>query len=163
MLGALHPTVVAGGRMRVRVSRAAVVPLGTLMLLTACAAGTPPVPSTSTPDLGGTTWQLVRFQGGDGKTLVPDDRAKYTLDFNRDGSLTARIDCNRGRGIWRSAGASHLELGPMALTRAQCPPGSLHDRIVKDWGFVRSYVVKSGHLFLALMADGGIYELEPRR
>jgi len=42
-----------------------------------------------------------------------------------------------------------------------CPPGSLQDRIVRDWDFVRSYVIKDGHLFLALMADGGIYELEP--
>jgi para-nitrobenzyl esterase len=132
------------------------------MLLAACAGArsAPPGPSL---DLGGTTWRLVKFKGGDGKTLVPDDPAKYTLDFNADGSLTARIDCNRARGIWRSAGPSHLELGPMALTRAQCPPGSLHDRIVKDWGFVRSYVVKNGHLFMALMADAGIYELEPRR
>jgi para-nitrobenzyl esterase len=42
-----------------------------------------------------------------------------------------------------------------------CPPGSLYDRIVKDWELVRSYTIKDGHLFLALMADGGIYEFEP--
>jgi hypothetical protein len=30
-----------------------------------------------------------------------------------------------------------------------------------QWGDIRSYVVKDGHLFLALMADGGIYEFEP--
>jgi hypothetical protein len=28
-----------------------------------------------------------------------------------------------------------------------CPPGSLPDRIVKDWGFVRSYVIEDSHLF----------------
>jgi uncharacterized lipoprotein YbaY len=33
--------------------------------------------------------------------------------------------------------------------------------MVKDWQYVRSYVVKDGHLFLSLMADGGIYEFEP--
>jgi para-nitrobenzyl esterase len=42
-----------------------------------------------------------------------------------------------------------------------CPPGSFHDRLVKDWEFVRSYIIKDGHLFLSLMADGGIYEFEP--
>ena len=42
-----------------------------------------------------------------------------------------------------------------------CPPGSLHDRIVKDWELVRSYIIKNGNLFLSLMADGGIYEFEP--
>jgi len=35
------------------------------------------------------------------------------------------------------------------------------DHIVKQWGNIRSYVIKEGHLFLALMADGGIYEFEP--
>jgi putative lipoprotein len=49
----------------------------------------------------------------------------------------------------------------MVLTRAMCPPGSLYDRIVKDWSAVRSYVIKDGHVFLSLMADGGIYEYEP--
>ena len=41
------------------------------------------------------------------------------------------------------------------------PVGSLHDPIVKQWGYLRSYVIKNGHLLLSLMADGGIYELEP--
>jgi para-nitrobenzyl esterase len=112
-------------------------------------------------DLGGTSWQLVEFQGGDGKTLAPDDRAKYTLEFGGNGSLAARIDCNRGRGSWKSAGPGQLELGPLALTRAMCPPGSLHDHLVKQWAFIRSYVIRGGHLHLSLMADGGIYEFEP--
>ena len=77
-------------------------------------------------------------------------------------TLTARIDCNRGRGTWKATGANQLELGPLALTRAACPEGSLHDQIVKQWTFVRSFVLEDGHLFLSLMADGGIYELEPR-
>ena len=44
-----------------------------------------------------------------------------------------------------------------------CPPGSLHDHIVRQWPFVRSYIIKDGRLFLLLMADGGAYELEPLR
>ena len=48
----------------------------------------------------------------------------------------------------------------MAITRAMCPPGSLHDQLVRQLPYVRSYVIKGGHLFLSLMADGGIYEFE---
>jgi para-nitrobenzyl esterase len=51
----------------------------------------------------------------------------------------------------------------MALTRAMCPPESLHDQLVKHWPYVRSYVIRGGHLHLSLMADGGIYEFEPAR
>ena len=118
-------------------------------------------PTPSTPGLEGTTWRLVRFQGGDDTRLEPDERNKYTIDFLQEGRLAVRIDCNRGTGTWKSSGPSQVELGLMALTRAACPPGSLHDRIVKQWPMVRSYVLKDGHLFLSLMADGGIYEFEP--
>jgi para-nitrobenzyl esterase len=114
--------------------------------------------------LSKTSWQLVQFEGGDGTVLTPDDGSKYTLTFNPDGSFAARIDCNRGSGTWKSKAPSQLELGPMmALTRALCPPQSLYDRIVKHLPFVRSYTIKDGHLYLSLMADGGIYEFEPRR
>ena len=32
-----------------------------------------------------------------------------------------------------------LEFGPLALTRAMCPVGSLHDELVRQWPYVRSY------------------------
>jgi putative lipoprotein len=111
--------------------------------------------------LGGTSWRLVKFQGGDETTLTPDDPAKYTIAFETDGRLRARIDCNRGMGTWKSSAPPQLEFGPLALTRALCPPGSLHDQLVRQWPYVRSYVMRDGHLFLSLMADGGIYEFEP--
>jgi len=111
--------------------------------------------------LAGTSWQLVRFESGDGTVLTPDDPTKYTIELDANGGVAARIDCNRGRGTWTSSGANQIQFGPLALTRAQCPPGSMHDQIVRQWGNIRSYVMQNGHLFLSLMADGGIYEFEP--
>ena len=130
-----------------------------LLLLGTCAgiAQTPGAESS----LGGTSWRLIRFQGSDDTVLTPADPNKYAIAFGTDGRVAARVDCNRGMGAWKSPGKSQLELGPLALTRAICPPASLNDRLVKDWTFIRSYILKDGHLFLALMADGGIYELEP--
>ena len=113
-----------------------------------------------TTELPGTSWQLVKFQGGDGTILTPDDKSRYTISFGEGGRVSARIDCNRGSGTWKSSGPNQLQIGPIALTRAICPPGSLHDRIARDLNFVRSYTIKDGHLFLSLMADGGIYEFE---
>ena len=119
------------------------------------------IAQTPPASLSGTSWQLVRIQSMDDKVATPTDRSKYTMTFGADGRVNMRVDCNRGSGTWKSAEASQLVFGPMAMTRAMCPPGSLHDRIVKDMPYVRSYVIKDGHLFLSLMADGGIYELEP--
>ena len=110
--------------------------------------------------LAGTSWQLVQFQGGDGTIVTPDDPAKYTVAFAADGTMSVRFDCNRGRGAWKSPQKGRLEFGPMALTRAMCPPGSLHDQLLKHWPYVRSYVLRDGRLYLSLMADGGVYELE---
>jgi para-nitrobenzyl esterase len=138
--------------------------------LAACASSTssqsPATPVASTAaskatTLEGTAWRLVEFKGGDDTVLTPDDRAKYTIEFGADGRVSARIDCNRGGGTWTSSGPNQLQFGPLALTRMMCPPGSLHDQIAKQWGNVRSYVIKDGHLYLSLMADGGIYEYEP--
>ena len=118
-------------------------------------------PPSAGSDLLGRSWQLVKFQGGDGTTLAPPDKTTYTITFAADGHVSVRIDCNRGSGTWNSAGAGQLEFGPLALTRAMCPPAPLNDRIPRDWPGVRSYTLKDGHLFLALMADGGTYEFEP--
>ena len=117
--------------------------------------------TTAAAAVAGRSWQLVRFRGGDDTIVTPDDRSKYTFAFGGDGLLAARIDCNRGRGTWKSAAPGQIEFGPLALTRAMCPPQSMHDRIVKHLPNIRSFVVKDGHLFLSLIADGGIYELEP--
>jgi para-nitrobenzyl esterase len=117
--------------------------------------------TTSNKDpLEDTSWQLVQFRGGDGTIETPDDRGKYTIAFSAAGELTARLDCNRGRGAWKSTGRRQVEFGPLALTRATCPPESLHDQMAKHWSLIRSYEIKDGHLFLSL-ADGGTYEFEP--
>jgi para-nitrobenzyl esterase len=129
-------------------------------LVAGCSLSKPALTGTAAPSLDGTSWQFVKFQGADGTTLTPDDRAKYTINFGADSRISARIDCNRGMGTWKSPAPNQLEFGPLALTRAACPSGSLHDRIVKHWEFVRLYTIKDGHLFLSLMVDGGIYEFE---
>jgi para-nitrobenzyl esterase len=148
-----HATV--GGRGHV------VVQVGLWLIASAAAAQSIQRTAIDSPSLAGTSWRLVKFQGSDGTTLTPDERSKYTIAFGAYGRLTARVDCNRGRGNWKSGGSNQLQVGPLALTRAACRAGSLHDQIVKQWDSIRSYVVRDGHLFLALMADGGIYEFEP--
>jgi para-nitrobenzyl esterase len=125
-----------------------------LLLLAGCAQMAPQ------EGLGGTSWQLVKFQGGDGTVLTPDEKAKYTVAFGADGKMNVRFDCNRGFGGWNSPEKGRLEFGPMGMTRAMCPPESLHDHLVRQWPQVRSYVIKGGRLYLSLMADGGIYEFE---
>lgn len=132
-----------------------------LLLASLSSARAQSTPLNIARDLRNTSWQLVKFQGSDDTTLTPSDKANYTIAFQNDGTVNARIDCNRGHSTWKSTGPNQLTLGPLALTRAMCPPAPLNDRLPKDWANVRSYVIKDGHLFLSLIADGGLYEFEP--
>jgi para-nitrobenzyl esterase len=123
----------------------------------------PPAASVATPpaSLEGSSWRLVQIAMSDGVTRPAIERSRYTIGFGKQGVLNVRFDCNRGRGSWTSSGPGNLEFGPLALTRAMCATGSLHDELVRQWPHVRSYLVKDGHLFLVLMADGGTIEFEP--
>ena len=118
--------------------------------------------SSTSDDLSGTSWQLVKFQDRDGTMEVPaGDRSKYTIAFGGNGRATVRVDCNRGSGGWKYKGPNQIQFGSMSVSRAKCGPGSLHDRIVRDGAVIRNYVIKDGHLFLSLLEDAGTYELEP--
>ncbi len=54
-----------------------------------------------------------------------------------------------------------FKFGPLATTKALCPPPSMDEQVASDAQYVRSYLLKDGRLYLSLMADGGIYVWEP--
>ena len=132
-----------------------------LLTLTAIAIASATANAQNPSGLVGTSWKLVKLQGGDEVTTVPDDGAKYTITFNSNGRVSARVDCNRGGSTWKSTRPNELQFGSWSMTRAKCPAGSLYDRIVREGAAVRTYEVKNGHLFLSGMEAGGYYELEP--
>lgn len=116
----------------------------------------------SSSGLLGTSWQLVSLTLSQGRILTPDDPTRYTLVFSPGGTLMVRLDCNRGRGTWEAPGARALTLGPLALTRALCPEGSLHDPIVQAWSHVRSFELKGTNLVLTPGGGGGtVLEFRP--
>ncbi len=126
----------------------------------ATAAGAQTPATVPGAELEGTSWRLVKIEGGDGRTRVPADPARYLLTFAAHGELSARIDCNRGSGTWSSPQTGQLIFGELASTRGPCDPGSLYELILGQWSQVRTYKLRDGHLFLALGAQG-VYEYEP--
>lgn len=119
--------------------------------------------------LAGTSWQLLSIQSMDdakGTTRIAKPE-QFTLRFDAQGRVSMRLDCNRGMGSWQAVSAGDdsgtLTFGPIAATRALCPPPRLYERVVRDLAYVRSYLLKDGKLYMSLMADGGIYEWRPHR
>lgn len=142
----------------------AAVLLSVLTLLAGC-AGKPVAPAAS---LAGTAWQLESIQSMDDAqgTLQVEDGSRFTLTFGNDGRAALRLDCNRGHGSYTAEPAADgisgsLTFGPLATTRALCPPPHLDERVARDLSYVRSYLLKDGKLFLSLMADGAIYQWTP--
>lgn len=130
---------------------------------------TPASTNVAIGKLTGTRWRLVEIQSMNDAigTTRPSDRDMYTLDLNSDGTAAMRLNCNRAVGPWSatpvaSGNEGGFRIGPLAMTRALCPPPSLDERIAKDMTFVRSFILKDGRLNLSLFADGGIYVWEPR-
>ena len=117
----------------------------------------------------GTTWLLVEIESMDDSigTVKPTDPSLYTMRLNADGTVNMRLNCNRANGNWSAEpgdnpNSGRFGFGPVAATRALCPPPSLDERVASDASFVRSYLLKEGRLYLSLMADGGIYVWEPQ-
>ncbi|MGD8678088.1 MAG: SH3 domain-containing protein [Chromatiales bacterium] len=118
--------------------------------------------------LAGSEWQLVEFQSMDDAigTIRPDDPSLYTMRLGADGIVSMQLNCNRATGDWLAepsadGSGGSFRFGPLAATSAFCPPPSMDERITKDAGYVRGYLLKDGNLYLSLMADAGIYAWEP--
>lgn len=130
------------------------------MLLLLCATSSVAL-AANAGELSGTAWQLVRIKSMDDTSATPDAPQKYTLKFERDGRAAIQADCNRGTGSWSAQSGRQLAFSKIASTRALCPPGSISEKFLSQFEWVRSYTLKDDRLFLATMADGSIIEFEP--
>lgn len=122
-----------------------------------------PTPTIDNP-LENSQWRLVEFQSMDDEkgTLRPEDPSLYTMRLNGDGTVFMRLNCNRASGTWSSAPSGNgtsgrFAFGPLAATRAACPPPSMDDMVARQAEFIRSYLLENDRLYLSLMADGGIF------
>lgn len=146
-------------------ARHSYIVVATTCLLTACAA---PEGRVSAMSLAGTQWQLIAIQSMDdaqGTTRIANP-SSFSVHFGGDGRASFRLDCNRGTSSWKAtpsadASSGSMEFGPVATTRALCPPPHLDERVARDLAHVRGYLLKDGRLYLSLKADGGIYEWRP--
>jgi heat shock protein HslJ len=119
-------------------------------------AGASPSPTSAglPADLMDVTWEWQSLVTPV-ETVKPDRPERYTLRFERTGRVSVRADCNRGGGSYTVTRDRRISLGPIALSRVACPPGSLGDRFARDVGRVSSYFVKGSTFFLEMPVDSG--------
>ena len=132
--------------MRTRMVLAVVFGLATVVA--ACGGGS---------GLTGKTWQLTAitekvpaFQG-----VVPAaDQQNYTIQFEPNGTFTAKADCNQLAGSYTTTGSGGLTIAPGPMTLVACPEGSLADQYVAALGKAASYVVANGQLTITTTDEG---------
>ena len=105
-------------------------------------------------DLVGPSWHWVATQTPV-DLVTPGDPSLYTIQFNADGSANLRADCNRGRGSYATTPDGGLVLGPAALTRALCPPGSLDGKFLTQLNNTAHWFFRGDTLYIDLKMDSG--------
>jgi heat shock protein HslJ len=136
------------------------------MFLTGPVASSMANPDFNNP-LENTSWQFVEFQSMDDSigTKRPRDPSLYTMSLDEDGTAYMRLNCNSARGQWsfepgKDGVSGRFAFGPLAVTRAMCPPTSMDKSIAADTQYIRGYLLDNDRLYLSLMADAGIYVWE---
>ena len=110
--------------------------------------------TTAAGPLANSSWHLVEFQSMSDEigTVRPDVPKLYTMYLGGDGRVSMRLNCNRANGEWfAEPGVDGLRgrfwFGPLAATRAHCPPPSMDESIAAHSVYVRSYVFEDGKLY----------------
>jgi heat shock protein HslJ len=142
------------------------VTIPALAALAACATDSPPVlpgtvnapppPLAAAGDalLTGNVWRWTETVMNDDTHIKPDAPERYTLEFQPGGMVAVRADCNRGSGSYLLNGSA-LSFGPLAMTRAMCPPGSKDADFLRGLANVQGQLFRGDDLVLALKLDSG--------
>ena len=112
------------------------------------------------PDSGaltGKVWQLSAitesvpaFQG----VIPAAEQPLYTVEFETDGSLSARADCNQLAGDYELSGNDGMTITLGASTLVACPDGSYGSIFAHGLGTVTTWVIANDELTLTT-AEGG--------
>lgn len=104
-------------------------------------------------DIVDVVWQWAELHEPDGQSVVADPE-NYVLVFHPDGTFAIEADCNTGNGTYTLDG-NRLTFGPIAITQAQCPPGSLSDAFTRLLGRVDTAAIENTRLVLTLQDGAG--------
>ena len=121
----------------------------------------PTMTSANEPTLGGRVWTWQSTQLAGSERIVPDAPERYTIEFQPDGRVQLRADCNRG-GAGYAAGANRsLSMTPAATTKMGCPSGSKGTEFVRQLAEVTSYDFVDGNLVLTRKSNAGAMRFTP--
>jgi heat shock protein HslJ len=126
-------------------------------LLIATLAGLAGCASEEGGEITGTTWRLVSIttQSPSFSAIVPAEAmVNYTIEFNEDGTFSAKADCNQVSGTYTIQDNGVLTIVPGPSTLAFCGEESLSDAYKTALGQAGSYTIAENQLTITLLDDG---------
>lgn len=109
----------------------------------------------SRASLTGGRWHLQSIIYNDDTVLRSQDLNENWIEF-RDGRVAGKAGANRFTGTYTEGPDRTLKIGPLAMTRALNPPGSIAAEFEKRVGEIHSYLFRDGNLILELPYDSGV-------
>ena len=113
------------------------------------------------PTLDGRVWAWQRTDVAGKETIVPDHPERYTIEFQRDGRVQVRSDCNRGSAGYTQRENQALSITAAATTKMGCPQGTKGDEFVRELAEVEGYDLAGRDLMLTLKANAGAMRFAP--
>ena len=99
-------------------------------------------------------WKWEQSADSSGQTWTAPNPASYTIQFNPDGTLGMKVDCNTGGGSYQADETNlTIQLGPTTLMA--CPPPTLDNEFRQQLGLVGSYFFDGNSLVLLWKMDSG--------
>ncbi|GGD62311.1 hypothetical protein GCM10010990_09650 [Croceicoccus mobilis] len=93
------------------------------------------------------TWELREIHTANKRpvTLTAEQASRHTLRFGRENAVSLKLDCNNGTADWSAGdaieGKGILTIGPVAATRALCPPPSFGEELAADLPQASAYIL----------------------
>jgi heat shock protein HslJ len=104
----------------------------------------------------GPVWQWMQTLYNDDSKFVPENPANYTVQFQEDGTIIVKADCNQKGGTYLSPrGARSLSIDIIHSTMAACPEGSLEGEFEKGLVAGAGYFFRDGDVYIDLKYDSG--------
>lgn len=103
-------------------------------------------------------WTWKKSEYNNDTSAEPPETQSYTLKLLPDGNVAAKVDCNRGGGVYRVDG-NKLSIDITHTTRAYCAD-SLDSVFLKDVQEISSYFFRDDTLYLELKYDSGVIFFE---
>ena len=107
----------------------------------------------------GPVWQWTQTLYNNDRKVVPADPENYTVQFQEDGAISVKADCNNKNGaVLISRDEKSISIDITQSTMAACPEGSLEDDFVKGLSAAALYFIRNGDLYIDLKYDSGTME-----